>query len=84
MGREGIMLGEMSQRKINTVWPHLYVESKRQKTPNSSEEEVRPMGTRDMGGTRGNWRQVAKRYKLPATKSRRTREEASDMIGVTM
>ena len=27
---EGIMLGEMSQRKTNSVWFHLFVESKKQ------------------------------------------------------
>ena len=29
MDLEGIMLSEISQRKINTVWYHLYVESKK-------------------------------------------------------
>ena len=29
MDLEGIMLSEMSQRKTNTVWSHLYVESKK-------------------------------------------------------
>ena len=29
MDMEGIMLSEISQRKTNTVWYHLYVESKK-------------------------------------------------------
>ena len=29
MDLEGIMLSEISQRKMNTVWYHLYVESKK-------------------------------------------------------
>ena len=28
---EGIMLSEISQRKTNTVWSHLYIESKKQR-----------------------------------------------------
>ena len=32
MDPEGIMLSEISQGKTNTVGPHLYVESKQQKT----------------------------------------------------
>ena len=30
MELEGSMLSEISQRKTNTVWSHLYVESKKQ------------------------------------------------------
>lgn len=32
MDLEGIMTSKISQRKTNTEWPHLYVESQKQKT----------------------------------------------------
>ena len=33
MELEGIMLSEISQRKTNTVWHHLYVESRKYNKP---------------------------------------------------
>ena len=31
MDLEGIMISEISQRKTNTIWSHLYVDSKKQR-----------------------------------------------------
>lgn len=38
MDLEGIMLGEISQRKANIVWFHFYVESKKSKQMNKQNE----------------------------------------------
>ena len=48
---EGIMLREKSQRKTNTVWSHLYMESKKNKAKTNSEREIRLVVTK--GGRRG-------------------------------
>ena len=38
MDLEGIMLSEISQRKTNTVWSDLYVESKQQRNKNQKQK----------------------------------------------
>ena len=59
MDFEGIVLSEISQRKINTVY-HLYVGSKKAKVKNS-----RMLVTRDCGERNGEM--LAKGYTLPST-----------------
>ena len=41
MDLEGIMLSEISQRKTNTVWSHLYVESKKKQNEQAKQNENR-------------------------------------------
>ena len=44
---EGIMLSEISQTKTNTVWYHLYVESKKEnKLVNTKQKETQIQGTK--------------------------------------
>ena len=46
----GIMLSEKTQRKANTIWCHLYVESKKQKEINKLvDAEVRSVVARGSG-----------------------------------
>ena len=58
MDLEGIMLSEITQRKTNTVWSHLYVESeknKKQKTPNQTQKKRSDLWLPEAeGGGRGN------------------------------
>ena len=51
MDLEGIMLSEIRQRKTNTVWSHLYAESK--KNMKLIEKEIRFVVTRGGGGGGG-------------------------------
>ena len=39
MDLEGVMLSEISQKKTNTVWSHLYMESTKKKKKEEEEEE---------------------------------------------
>ena len=48
MDLEGIMLSVVSQRKTNSVWFHLYVESKKQM--NKYTENKRVIASGEMGG----------------------------------
>ena len=41
MELEGSMLSEISQRKTNTVWSHLYVESKKKQNEQAKQNENR-------------------------------------------
>lgn len=48
---EGIMLRDISQRKTNTIWPYLYVDSKKEKKTktNLKDKENRLVITRAWG-----------------------------------
>ena len=71
MGLEGIMLSEISQTKINTIWSHLYVESLKKKKKLIDTEE-RFMVARSRGWGRGVKRvKGIKRYKLSGIKKKK-------------
>ena len=60
MSLESIVLSEISQRKTNTVCPHLYVESKKAKV-RETEQSRAAQGLGWSGGRRG--RNLSKGYK---------------------
>lgn len=69
---EGTMLHEISQRKTNTVWFHLYVESKKQnKWQTNKQQQPEKPREQTRGHQRwGEWRMAEigegiKRHKLP-------------------
>ena len=49
VGLEGILLSEIRQRKTNTVWFHLYVESKQTNKNRVVDIETEGMATRREG-----------------------------------
>ena len=55
MNLEGITLSEISQAETNTVWFHLYVESKKQMNKHNKTEtdlQIQVVARRDGGGGR--------------------------------
>ena len=75
MDLEGIMLSEISQRKTNTTWFHLYVESKEQNTHKKLKQTHRHRQQtnwglseqRGIGGLDEKSKEINK-YKLEVTK----------------
>ena len=58
MNFEGIMLSEISQKKINTVWFHLYVESQKQNKQTNKTKQNKNNWYREENGdcqTMGEW-----------------------------
>ena len=54
MDLEGIMLSEISQRKTNTIWLHLYEESKQQ-TNIAKQKQTHRYREKTSGCQRGQW-----------------------------
>ena len=78
MNLEGIMLSEMSQRKTNTVWPHLYVESEIKQQAHRHREDWRLPGL-EAGGGKNEWRsQKAQISTYEIHKSQRYNGQHSD------
>lgn len=68
MDLDGVMLSEISQREANTLWFHLYVQSKQQMDTDNGLVTAR--GKEGWGGGGGaKWVTGVKRYRLPVTKS---------------
>ena len=71
---EGVMLSEISQRKTNTIWFHLNVESKIQNKQTRQKQTHRYRERTDGHQTGENWRRWVKKvkglkmYKLPVIK----------------
>ena len=74
MDLKGIMLSEINQRKTNSAWYHLYVDSKntpkqQQTKPPSSQIQRIDWWLPEVGdGIWAKWVKVVKRYKRPVIK----------------
>ena len=75
MELEGIMLSEISQRKTNTVWYHLYVESKKiqqtsvyNKKEADTDIENKPVVTSGEGKYRSKKRLIMGIYEIMCVK----------------
>ena len=71
MDLEGIMLSEISHTKTNTVWYHLYVESKKQsklvnitERNRLTENKLVVSGGREKIGEEGDWEVQTTTYKI--------------------
>lgn len=78
MDPEGTMLSEIRQRKTNTAWLHLHVESKT--TTITTKLIEKKISYSEERGRGKNWIKAVKRYKVPDIKS--TRDVMFNMIPI--
>ena len=68
MDLEGSMLSEISQKKTNTEWFHLFVESRKQNKAHRHKEQMRGWQRTGRLGVWMKWVKRIKWYKLPVIK----------------